>query len=248
MFGENPVMKQELGDGRTLRVVKGSPFYTLQGEGPFAGHPAVFVRLHGCNLRCWFCDTQFSDPDDPEWQTVRLVRETYDALRFDKAHSEARLVVITGGEPLRQNILTLVKMLLDAGLTVQIETAGTLWLEGLEEFFDMKYGRRFHIVCSPKTPTVHAMITKYATCFKYVVGQSTNMTAGGLPQANTQQEDGKLRDLAAPRPGCPVYLSPMDEYDEDVNAKNRKRVGFLALQHGYIAGVQMHKLLEIKEP
>jgi 7-carboxy-7-deazaguanine synthase len=66
MFGKNPVAKQEIdGDGMALRVVDGAPFYTIQGEGPFAGDAAVFLRLHGCPLRCFFCDTEFSRAEDP---------------------------------------------------------------------------------------------------------------------------------------------------------------------------------------
>ena len=41
------VKHQDLSDGKTLRMVKGSPFLTIQGEGPYAGWPAVFIRLHG---------------------------------------------------------------------------------------------------------------------------------------------------------------------------------------------------------
>lgn len=246
MFGKNPVMKQELGDGRTLRVVAGSPFFTLQGEGPFAGHPAVFIRLHGCNLRCWFCDTEFSDPADPTWEMVRLARETYDMCIFPKGHGKSDLVVITGGEPLRQNILPLCEALLKQGLKVQIETAGTLWVDGLEDLVGVKYGQRFHIVCSPKTPSVHPMIEKHASCFKYVIGSSTEVGAGGHIFAATQPGTPVRRLYTASHK--PVYLSPMDEYNEAINAKNRKRVGALAGELGYIAGVQMHKLLEIVEP
>jgi 7-carboxy-7-deazaguanine synthase len=251
MFGKNPIMKQDLTDGRSLRVVEGSPFYTIQGEGPFAGHPAVFVRLHGCNLRCWFCDTEFSNPADPDIAVVRLARLVYDEARMHEGRfraAPARLVVITGGEPLRQNIIPLVEMLLLNGYDVQIETAGSLWIEGLDRFFDMKWGKHFHIVCSPKTGKIHEKIFQYATSFKYVVGKDTKVDDAGMIHGNTQREDAALRPLAAPRPGCPVYLSPMDEYDEAANATNRKRVGKLCLEHGYIAGVQMHKLMEIVEP
>lgn len=248
MFGKNPVMKQELSDGRNLRVVKGSPFYTIQGEGPFAGHPAVFVRLHGCNLRCWFCDTQFSDPDDPTWEMIRLARETFDEAVFSREHGKAQLVVITGGEPMRQNIIPLCEALLKQGLTVQIETAGTLWLEGLDALLGVYYGNRMHIVCSPKTPNIHPMIKQHATCFKYVVGRDTAITTNGGILANTQIENGPMKPLAAPRAGAPVYLSPMDEYDETINAANRIKVSQLCLKHGFIAGVQMHKLMQIVEP
>jgi len=246
MFGKNPVLKQDLSTSRELKVVKGSPFFTIQGEGPYIGHPAVFVRLHGCNLRCWFCDTEFSNPDDPVMHIVELARKVYDMKAID-GH-KFNLVVITGGEPLRQNILPFCKLLLDQGFTVQIETAGSLWVEGLDELLGPRYGHRFAIICSPKTPTIHEKIYRHATAFKYVIGSETRVDENGMVLGNTQKEDGPIRPLAAPRVGAPVYLSPMDEYDDKRNESNRQRVASLCLTHGYIAGVQMHKLMQIQEP
>jgi len=57
MFGTNPLSKPIESDGLYLEVQ--DIFSTIQGEGPFAGKPAVFLRLAGCNLRCFFCDTDF---------------------------------------------------------------------------------------------------------------------------------------------------------------------------------------------
>jgi 7-carboxy-7-deazaguanine synthase len=57
VYGKNPVRKQELTEDGSLDVV--DIFPTIQGEGPNAGRPAVFVRLWGCNLTCSFCDTDF---------------------------------------------------------------------------------------------------------------------------------------------------------------------------------------------
>src|SRR3954471_13531433 len=142
MFGTNATLKLDHGDGETLHVVKGSPWLTIQGEGPYAGHPAVFVRLHGCHLRCTFCDTNFDDPDDPVYRVPDLVAEINNL-----ATATTKLVVITGGEPTRQNILPLCRDLAFCGFKVQIETAGTYWIDGIENYAD--------IVCSPKTPSIH---------------------------------------------------------------------------------------------
>ena len=64
-------------------------FYSLQGEGRFTGVPAVFVRLAGCNLRCPFCDTDFTSVT--ETSAADIVREV---KRYPARH-----VVLTGGEP-----------------------------------------------------------------------------------------------------------------------------------------------------
>ena len=71
-------------------------FYSIQGEGAFAGTPAVFVRFSGCNLNCPWCDTDHS----------HFVEMTHDELEnavfaLLKGHEDA-IVVLTGGEPALQ--------------------------------------------------------------------------------------------------------------------------------------------------
>ena len=226
MFGTNPISRIENNnDGRTLHVVKGSPFRTLQGEGPFAGHPATFIRLHGCNLRCTFCDTQFSDPDDP-WIDIA------DLALKSQLHGY-RLVVITGGEPMRQNILPLCRLLHAAKFLVQIETAGTIWIDDIQEVAK--------IIVSPKTPTLNPMAKKYAMAFKYIIS-SLNLHDGFIPITATQPGATPKR-LASPRAHAPVYLSPCDEYDDTINQANRKLVGDLAMKYDVIGGLQLHKFM-----
>ncbi len=132
-------------------------------------------------------------------------------------------------------------------MIIQIETAGSLWIEDFDALLGPRYGNRMHIVCSPKTPSIHPMIEKNATAFKYVIGSTTEVQGYAI-KGNTQIKDGPSRELARPRTGAPIYLSPMDEYSPLVNEMNRARVADLCLQYGWIAGVQMHKLLNIKEP
>lgn len=227
MFGTNPILKSEPGDGSRLRLVKGSPFLTIQGEGPYAGHPAVFVRLHGCNLACTFCDTEFSNPEDPVWDVEDIVDDVGCVAR------QAKLVVITGGEPFRQNIVPLCECLHSDGFRVQIETAGTLWLPGVQA----------DIVCSPKTPVIHKKIYQEAAAFKYVI--DCEMRFEGFIPVTATQAGARVKRLAAPRPGAPVYLSPMDTGDTSRNTANRSLVAKLAMEYGCIAGLQLHKFMEV---
>lgn len=94
-------------------------FYTLQGEGAWAGHAAYFIRLGGCDVGCVWCDVKESwDADAHPMQTVTQLTES--ALQHP-----GRLVVITGGEPTLHTLKPLVTALHHAGFRVHIETSGT---------------------------------------------------------------------------------------------------------------------------
>jgi organic radical activating enzyme len=226
MFGKNRILSKNHGDGQTLRIVRGSPWLTLQGEGPYAGRAAVFIRLHGCNLRCTFCDTNFDQDDNPFVDIDELAQQVTDI------RGAARLVVITGGEPLRQNILPLCRLLRYRLMMVQIETAGTLWIDGIEGAAD--------IVTSPKTPTININAYEGSLAFKYVISSKYVADDTYLPMMATQP-GAKPALLAGPRPGAQVFLSPMDEYDEKQNQLNRETVAQLAIKYNVIAGLQLHK-------
>lgn len=93
-------------------------FYSLQGEGRFAGTPATFVRFSGCNLRCDFCDTDHqSGREMTEAEIVGCVGE------FPSEH-----VILTGGEPALQLTAPLLGQLKRAGKIIHIETNGTVRL------------------------------------------------------------------------------------------------------------------------
>lgn len=234
MFGQNKVEKADGGDGYTLRVVQPGPWLTLQGEGPFAGDPAVFLRLHGCPLRCFFCDTQFDQDDNP----VLRVDEIVEQIEKAKGDSPTKLLVVTGGEPVRWNLTPLVTVMASRGWTIQVETSGILWQDALLDTV---------IVCSPKTPRIHPKILEHAHAFKYVIRCGDVDEEDGLPFTNTQDEDGPVSRLARPIPGsvAAIYLSPMDEYDDIKNQVNRDEVARISMRYGYRAGLQLHKIFNL---
>ena len=93
-------------------------FYSIQGEGANSGRPAVFVRLAGCNLKCHFCDTDFS--------SKKLMKESDILEEIVKIAPKCRFIVITGGEPLLQNLLKLTQLLFKNGYCTAVETNGTI--------------------------------------------------------------------------------------------------------------------------
>lgn len=94
-------------------------FFSIQGESSHAGKPCIFVRLTGCSLRCVYCDTKYSyggGRDMPLDEVLSAV-----------AGYPAKLVEVTGGEPLEQDeVYSLMDSLLERGYTVMLETGGHL--------------------------------------------------------------------------------------------------------------------------
>ncbi len=92
-------------------------FYSLQGEGFWAGTPMVFVRMSGCNLRCPFCDTDHSE--------FRLMTADAIVMAVEKLCPDCTHVCITGGEPTMQLDRELIDALHMRYYTIHLETNGT---------------------------------------------------------------------------------------------------------------------------
>jgi 7-carboxy-7-deazaguanine synthase len=113
-------------------------YKSIQGESTHAGVPCVFVRLTGCNLRCSWCDSEYTFTGGHR-MTLEQVLEEVAQLSPDGG-----LVEITGGEPMLQEreVVPLMQRLLDAGFTVLLETSGERPLErvpkGVVKIVDVK--------------------------------------------------------------------------------------------------------------
>lgn len=241
MFGQNESEKfLAHHDGEMLDVQE--IFTTIQGEGPFAGRRAVFVRLAGCHLKCYFCDTDFLS-------TRRMVSVHAVAERAGRGAEE--IVVLTGGEPMRQHIVPLCFWLSAAPYNrhVQIETAGNFWPDSSrKEFEDMIDAAHVSIVVSPKTPHVHAKIRDTACAWKYIIGEDDELDPSDhLPLTSTQHRGERAR-LARPPDGTPgfeVYIQPRDDGDVVKNAANTQRCVDIVQQHGYRLSLQQHKIVGV---
>jgi len=99
-------------------------FYTIQGEGFHQGRAAYFIRLGGCDVGCVWCDVKDSwDAEKhPQYKLSELINEV--------EKTQAKLVVITGGEPLMHNLDELTAALQARGFETNIETSGAHPLSG----------------------------------------------------------------------------------------------------------------------
>lgn len=238
MYGQNKVSGSFNESGSHLLV--NEMFYTLQGEGPDAGRPAIFVRLSKCNLRCYFCDTEFEKGE--EYELGRLFEDVAELAR----EKRCSLVVITGGEPLLQNILPFVRRLNEFDISCSVETAGTTYIRGLEATFDpLRSIDGNLIVCSPKTPKIHPKIEHLVGAWKYIV-KAQQTDEHGIPNMSTQQEGKPAPTFRPFHPVVPIYCNPMDEGSAEANADNLKWAARMALEHGFTLGVQIHKLVGLR--
>jgi 7-carboxy-7-deazaguanine synthase len=96
-------------------------FFSVQGEGPTAGAPAVFVRLQGCTVGCAWCDTRYS------WDPAGGRATDLEALVREALGHPCRRAVVTGGEPLESPLFEpLLNRLHDEDFVIEVETSGIL--------------------------------------------------------------------------------------------------------------------------
>ena len=95
-------------------------YKSLQGESTYAGLPCVFVRLTGCNLRCTWCDSEYTFQGGRKMTTEAVCDEV------ERLSPGRGLVEITGGEPMLQEkeLVPFMQRLLDDGYQVLLETSG----------------------------------------------------------------------------------------------------------------------------
>jgi organic radical activating enzyme len=225
MLGDNPIRPPEKGDGSSLMVKE--IFKTLQGEGPHVGVPSIFIRLGGCNLACDFCDTEFENYKEVLAHEILLKVKQLSLNNKNKRSLD--LIVITGGEPFRQPIDMLCKLLLKEKFTVQIETNGTLYRHVPDEV---------EIICSPKVANgkylkVREDLLGHITAFKFLI-------------STTRSEYSSVPDLGQVDFDIPVFVQAMDELNPNINKLNKKLAVELAINNGYRLSYQIHKELGIE--
>jgi organic radical activating enzyme len=229
MFGKNEVVGQRYFDKAGDKLFVTSVFYTLQGEGPYRGEPAVFVRLAKCNLDCSFCDTFF---DDGDWFTIAELDAKINQVISDHFHGEVpvwaqfvqegeftrkrnMVLVITGGEPmLQKNLVPFLAHMQHRFVKTQIESNGTI----VQDIPDSTT-----LVVSPKCSEKRGVAIKYLTpkpemlaranCLKFVMNADPESPYSSVP-------DWAHEFRAA---GGTVFVSPMNIYNSEPQKSKQLR-------------------------
>ena len=105
-----------------IKIKVSEIFTSFQGEGPYVGTPATFLRLYGCNLNCQWCDTDISTYE------MLSVDDVAEILLTQMEFNNINLLVITGGEPTLQmeEIKRLIKEIPE-DIKIQLETNGSIF-------------------------------------------------------------------------------------------------------------------------
>lgn len=223
MFGVNSIAgKAFFKDARQDELFVTSRFFTLQGEGPYRGHPAYFIRLAKCNLACSFCDTYF---DSGEWRSFSsLLAEADEVIKefftrralatpaWAQGPAKKMVLVITGGEPsLQNNLSAFLEQAQYQFQSLQIESNGTSVLPNLPECTTL--------VVSPKCLEHEGKVVRYlepnakmlarADCLKFV------MSAPEDRRYQAYSEIPKWAHEWAEKTNKPVFVSPMNIYKKE---------------------------------
>lgn len=223
MFGSNEIVgKSFFKNAKEDELLVASRFFTLQGEGPYRGHPAYFIRLAKCNLACSFCDTYF---DTGDWCNFTSLLEEADTVidaffeknkmptpAWAKNSPKKAVLVITGGEPsLQSNLSAFLDKAQHLFQHTQIESNGISVLSNLPDSTTL--------VVSPKCLEKEKKAVRYlepnikmlerADCLKFV------MSAPEDDQYSAYSDIPLWAHEWATHTGKPVFISPMNLYKKE---------------------------------
>jgi 7-carboxy-7-deazaguanine synthase len=198
-------------------------FWSFQGEGSRAGYPSVFVRLAGCSLECSYCDTKESWQETPPVETKEIVSKIESLYQ----QYPASQVVITGGEPLEQDLSELVQELKARDYFISIETNGTRF-----QYLNIDWW-----TISPKDVTfftIHPMLPPIINEVKLIVNDNLNV------EIIKKIREKFTRDF-------PIFLQPNHYHQNKFQDTFRlysecQKMGIKNIR----AGFQLHKLYNVQ--
>ncbi len=207
-------------------------FYSIQGEGPNVGKPAVFLRLAGCNLRCKWCDSKFTwnnQSSNSKFQTKSNVQVSISKILQQIRKYKCKHLVITGGEPTLQQdaLIPLLERL--NGYYIEIETNGSVKLK-INKYLEQ-------INCSPKlkssgNPPYSLMIkpTNRKAVYKFVVAKKSD-----LKEIEKYIKSNKI-------PTDKVWLMP-EGVNKKVVQERSKWIIEICKKNGYNFSPRLHVML-----
>jgi len=189
-------------------------FYTLQGEGFHQGRAAYFIRLGGCDVGCVWCDVKDS------WDASLHPEVSVAKLLAQVKSTPAKIIVITGGEPLMHNLDELTATLNANGFQTHIETSGAHPLSG-----------KWNWIClSPKKfKAPLPAILPLANELKIVVFNASDL-------------DWAEQYAAGVSPNCKLYLQP--EWDK-ASAVTPLIVEYIKAHPQWELSLQLHKYIHV---
>lgn len=187
-------------------------FLSMQGEGIFTGTPSLFIRFAGCNLKCPWCDTDHSINHSIEQSSfIELIHHII-------AKNNIFHIILTGGEPLLQDIYPILDHLYYhfPSRYIHIETNGTIIGDSLENCV---------VTVSPKTPE-----------YRLRTGLQLKLIYTGQEELEAYQKDSDFDYY---------YLQPCWREGSANTIETYEKVMQERLR-GWRLSVQTHKLIGIK--
>jgi organic radical activating enzyme len=185
-------------------------FYSIQGEGKYVGIAAVFVRFAGCNANCKWCDSKYARKTNFQLTPKQIF------TRVKKY--PAKDIVITGGEPTRQNLHPLFKLLKKNNFRIHLETNGSN---------DIDTSLLFCTTVSPKKNALAQMLDK-ADVIKIIVDDKIS-----------QKQILIYKKFASK---ASLYLQPEGNKQENI----KKCLKLIKRNPRLRLSLQTHKLIDIK--
>ena len=199
-------------NGRKLPLIQ--EFYTIQGEGYHAGKAAYFIRIGGCDIGCSWCDTKVSWNAD-----LHTLAKTDDII--EKAYlSEAKSIVVTGGEPLSYDLNYLSKKAREKNLETFIETSGAYKMSGKWDWICLSPKKQ-----KPPVPENY----KHADELKIIVFDDDDLLWAEECSKKVSKD-------------CKLYLQP-EWSTKEINTP--KIVDYVKKNPKWNLSVQLHKYLHI---
>ena len=196
---------------------------TLQGEGYQAGRVCDFIRLYGCPVGCWFCDTGYASPDGDYYK--KKLPKNSKSIEELLDETKSKLIVISGGEPfIHKKLPELCAYLIRNGKDVAIETSGSYWLEVPKEVF-ITLSPKEHL--NPKMPVKEQFWTR-ANELKIVI---------------SKVEDFEFYKEKSEKFKGHKYLQP--EY-YDGNESVQRTINLLLENNDFKLSLQTHKIINIQ--